>query len=686
MKKEVVILFGVILIVIISSCSKQESQNISNVSEIGEIRDEKIEHEDLGPSGCRREECEAYCQKNQQVCQQWCQENFDTCKKMCEEYPSACPSDFSRPRGCKTQEECQTYCQNPANYEDCKDLIASQGGQTGFPSGFPTGIQPGFTGPGGCTGPDCATVCSTQPKVCQEWCEKNPQMCAMLMGGGPGGSEAVKPPTATITFAKTVNFNADQFTEQDISKAKELGANMVTIWPSRVIRNDEFVFSLPERLTPMINFAHKNGLQVELRSSFTGEQITNYEKFRINAMKHVAEFARFAEKSRVYRIVPFGEIDNNLMNHCEKITAFSKELLQEMRKQYSGQIGVGIAAPWRDCGYSFEGYDYMTISAYAQSQTGTNAWLTTSPEINVHNVISGTRKVADRSGIKILHVGETGVINPNDTKREDYKSFAMESKQEEAEFYQKFFGQVFDKVNGLSVFYNSRMDYMSINGDPAEEVVKEWYNKLGDTEETTKLIVANPIDLSQIARISKFRSCAGHDYSGLNINLEKEPISSMKHYVEFSKQFLGSKNTVKIFAPFDGKITEVIEAGGKQIFISANKDPKWHFIFFHTSPLPNIQVGATVKSGQLIGYAYVSGWPTFDIAFKQFSFKGEIFDSPFMHMSNGVLKEYELRGVTIKNIIIPKEFRENNPCPIRGIIDGEEAFTGETEKDDFVHL
>ncbi len=355
-------------------------------------------------------------------------------------------------------------------------------------SRIPSGVSPEllkkfssgeFSGPGGCHGPDCEKVCSKNPQVCQKWCEDNKEICNLIMGGGGFGvSEVTEPPNTKITFAKTVNLNADQFTEQDILKAKQLGANMVTIWPARFIRNDEFIFSFPERLTPTINFAHKEGLQVELRSSFMGESPVSYEKFRTNAISHVAAFAKFAQKSKVYRIVPFGEIDNNLMNYCGKITVLSKELLGEMRKHYSGKIGVGIAAPWRDCDYEFTGYDYMTISAYAQSQTGTNTWLTSGPEINVHNVISGARKVADRSNIKILHLGETGVINPDDTKREDYQSFAMESKQEEADFYQNFFASISDKVNGLSVFYNSRMDYMSINGDPAEKVVRQWYSKL----------------------------------------------------------------------------------------------------------------------------------------------------------------------------------------------------------------
>ncbi len=650
MRKEVIIL-GVILLFLIG-CSKilrQETVDL-NQSKDGNLSIEKSANDTAKiVLGCNGDECHEYCQKNPEECKTWCNEN-------------------------------------PANYEDCKDLIASQGGQTGFPSGSP---QPGFTGPGGCTGPDCATLCSTQPEVCQEWCEKNPQMCAMFMGGGPVGSEAVEPPATTITFAKTVNFNADQFTEQDISKAKELGANMVTIWPSRSFKDDEYTFSLPERLAPMINFAHKNGLQVELRGSYGGDEAQNYAKYKASAIEFVADFAKFAEKYKVYRIVPFGEIDNNMINHCGKITELAKELLTEMRKHYSGQIGVGMAAPWRDCGFSFEGYDYMTISAYAQSQTGTNVWLTTSPEVNVNNVISGARKVADRSSIKVLHVGETGVINPDDTKREDSRSFAMESKQQEAEFYQKFFGQVFDKANGLSVFYNSRMDYMSINGDPAEEVVKDWYNKLYPEEKsqkTMKIITANPLDLSQIARISKFRSCYGHDYSGLNIEGEKETLRSMKHYIEFFQQFLGSENTVRVFAPFDGKIAEIIEAGGKQVFISADAAPTWHFIFFHISPEPNIKEGTAIKAGQLVGHAYVREWPNFDFALKEFDVRGQIFESPFLHMQDYILEEYASYGITLENIIVTKQFRDTRPCPIQGTRDGEEAFTGETEKEDFVVL
>ncbi|MBI2549579.1 hypothetical protein HYV83_00170, partial [Candidatus Woesearchaeota archaeon] len=375
-----------------------------------------------------------------------------------------------------------------------------------------------------------------------------------------------------------------------------------------------------------------------------------------------------------------------------------KDMLAEMRKYYNGKIGIGVVGSWRDCDYNFKEYDYLTFSAYPSRSRGIDPWLT--PNLNVPAnsddafnlafLTSWARKVADRSGIQTLHIGETGVLNPTDLKRADASSYAEGDKQKEAEFYQKLFEQTADKVNGISVFYNSLNNYFSINSDPAEEVVKEWYNKLGpgieSKEETTKLIIANPLDLSQIARISKFRSCYGHDYSGLNIEGENETLRSMKHYIEFSSKFLGSKNAVKVFAPFEGKIAEILEAGGKQIFISADKDPQWNFIFFHITIEPDIKVGTAVKAGQLVGHAYVREWPNFDFALKEFSRTGETFESPFLHMQDSILDEYASYGVTPENIIVTRQFRDIHPCPIKGAIDGEEAFTGETEKEDFVVL
>ena len=340
-------------------------------------------------------------------------------------------------------------------------------------------------GPGGCRGPDCEQVCSENPEVCEEWCEENPEICQQFMGGGSEGflvsrTTVIDPPNTVITFAKTLNLNANGFIQEDIIKAKLLGANMVTLWPTRGVKNDETTFyPYVGNIPQMINIAHSNGLQVELRSSIGSEIVNDYNKYKPSAISYVAEFAKLAEENNVYRIVPFGEIDNDMLNHCDKITEFAQELLTEMRKHYSGQIGVGVVGSWRDCGYSFEGYDYLTLSAYPQTQTGMDAWLTTQPEINLISVVDWARGVADRSNIQILHLGETGVFDSEDDQSLGGFNTVIVSEEKEAEFYEKLFDQIGSKVDGVSAFYNSKYNYIDINGDLAEEVVKDWYtNKL----------------------------------------------------------------------------------------------------------------------------------------------------------------------------------------------------------------
>lgn len=338
-------------------------------------------------------------------------------------------------------------------------------------------------GPGGCKGPDCEQFCQQNPQECQAWCEENQEICQQFMGGGFGESPtsgffggSASPPDTEITFAKTVNLNAGGFTQEDIIKAKALGANMVTLWPTRDVKNDETTFyPYVGAISQMISIAHSNNLQVELRSSIGNEIANDYEKYKPSAISYVAEFAKFAEQNKVYRIVPFGEIDNDLLNHCDKITEFAGELVTEMRKHYSGQIGVGVVGSWRDCGYKFEGYDYLTLSVYPQTQTSVDAWLTTQPEINLINVVDWARGVADRSNIQILHIGETGVFDSEDDRSLGGFNTITVSKEKEAEFYEKLFDLVGNKVDGVSVFYNSKYDYIDVNGDPAEEVVRDWY-------------------------------------------------------------------------------------------------------------------------------------------------------------------------------------------------------------------
>ncbi|MBI2079673.1 peptidoglycan DD-metalloendopeptidase family protein [Candidatus Micrarchaeota archaeon] len=198
------------------------------------------------------------------------------------------------------------------------------------------------------------------------------------------------------------------------------------------------------------------------------------------------------------------------------------------------------------------------------------------------------------------------------------------------------------------------------------------------TKSDDKFIIANPLDLSQIKSFSKFRSCVGHDYSGVNTEGEKEALRSMKHYITP----LESAKKADIFAPFDGKVSEIEDSyPGKQIYLSSNAAGGWQFIFFHVNLNSEIKVGSEVKAGQKIGSAELTPGGSFDYGLKNFGFQ-QVFDSPFLHMNDFVIEEYETKGVTQENIIISKKTRDSEPCKLSGVVEqGDAFFAGYPEED-----
>lgn len=135
-----------------------------------------------GPGGCRgKEECEAFCnkQENQETCFNFGKENGlispEQLKEMEEgnkNFSGSRPS--AGPGGCKSPEECGAYCrQNP---EECKNF-GQQGEQNRMspnsekpsPNNF-SGDGDNFGGPGGCKSPEeCKTFCEINPEECKNF-------------------------------------------------------------------------------------------------------------------------------------------------------------------------------------------------------------------------------------------------------------------------------------------------------------------------------------------------------------------------------------------------------------------------------------------------------------------------------------------------------------------------------------
>ncbi|MDO8674108.1 MAG: hypothetical protein Q7O66_22065 [Dehalococcoidia bacterium] len=204
-------------------------------------------------------------------------------------------------------------------------------------------------------------------------------------------------------------------------------------------------------------------------------------------------------------------------------------------------------------------------------------------------------------------------------------------------------------------------------------------------------ITANPVELSQIAEISKFRSCAGHDYSGQNVDGQAEINRSMKHDLAPVNSLAGSIGKLKALAPFDGTILSIQEEQvkrGVQVWLRPNGASAWVFIFFHVDLDPALKIGSAVTAGALLGYANVSlDAHDFDIALQRIpqdapsiggssgsgggrantpeaaqGASSQAFDSPFLHMSSAVLEQFRGKGITADNVIVSKAARDARPC------------------------
>ncbi|MDE1804726.1 MAG: hypothetical protein KGH59_03010 [Candidatus Micrarchaeota archaeon] len=205
-------------------------------------------------------------------------------------------------------------------------------------------------------------------------------------------------------------------------------------------------------------------------------------------------------------------------------------------------------------------------------------------------------------------------------------------------------------------------------------------NSTLQTQNPTDFIVVNPVNLAQISQISKFRSCSGHDYSGYDVQGYPETQRSMKHYFYPTQQFHGTVGKIQEYAPFNGTIESMAEEQtpvGKQVWIGYTQSGPmfgfapigvWNAVFFHLDPIAGLSVGAHVTAGELIGYANQTAPvnQTFDIALEEYNGSNgnyhQVLDSIFNHMDSQVLSQYAAVGVTPNGIIIPKAYRDANPC------------------------
>jgi len=218
----------------------------------------------------------------------------------------------------------------------------------------------------------------------------------------------------------------------------------------------------------------------------------------------------------------------------------------------------------------------------------------------------------------------------------------------------------------------------------------------------TDVITASPFTLTDIASITKYRSCSGHDYaegSADGQTLSKDPtyekFSSMKHYISPVKQSSGDRTD--IFSPYDGIISRVSGVatqgggGGVQVDVIPYANPSVTLTFMHIFGV-TVKAGDAVKSGEKIAYHEVLpanvGHSSFDIVIGNFD-KAAMFaharklSSMMSYLAPSIMNSYSSAGITLDNAIWPAAFRASSPCAMTG---NQGFFVGPESSADRVYL
>ncbi len=181
-----------------------------------------------------------------------------------------------------------------------------------------------------------------------------------------------------------------------------------------------------------------------------------------------------------------------------------------------------------------------------------------------------------------------------------------------------------------------------------------------------RFTTAEVIDLDAIARLSRFRSGEGHDYSD-----DVESCRSMKHYY-YPKDGV-ERSAVRLYAPVAGTVIGTLEeyqgatSTGKQIGIRPAGYPAFSVIVFHVNPARPFAVGDRVAAGELLGTSAKTSGTVSDVAVWVHTPGADRLVSFFDTMDDAVFAAYPPRGVGSRAAaIITRAERDADPLTCSG--------------------
>ncbi|HPN36021.1 MAG TPA: hypothetical protein PK843_16025 [bacterium] len=176
-----------------------------------------------------------------------------------------------------------------------------------------------------------------------------------------------------------------------------------------------------------------------------------------------------------------------------------------------------------------------------------------------------------------------------------------------------------------------------------------------DKNPIPRFVRVNFIDVGRMARISRFRSAAGADYSD-----DVEHCRSMLHYFEPRGDLDGQ--SLDMFSPVDGTIAGIVTNQPElEMIIQAQEYPDFKFHLFNLSPIESLRAGNAVRAGERIG-RYVERQTPAAIAVSVHTTRGRRLISWFDVIADSLWQIYGRCGISNSSeFIISKEARDADP-------------------------
>ncbi len=181
-----------------------------------------------------------------------------------------------------------------------------------------------------------------------------------------------------------------------------------------------------------------------------------------------------------------------------------------------------------------------------------------------------------------------------------------------------------------------------------------------DHQPPPRFVRVNFIDAGRMARISKFRSAIGMDYSD-----DFESCRSMMHHFEPRSDF--DWPALPLYTPVAGEVTQIIQdANAAKVSIQSLDYPDFQFHIFNIAPLQSITAGSALTAGQQIGTHAERNKPA-GIAVSVNSTRGLRLISYFSVITDSLWHRFgECHVPTMEDFIIGKEQRDADPLTCSG--------------------